>query len=77
MNSVNKKLTSIKIACASRGISIAQFARGIGVKQQSVDGFLHGKIKSKKINKAVNDLINSEFERLGISNDHDKKPAKS
>lgn len=66
MGSVNKITIAVKIACASREISISQFARDIGVSQQALDRFIHGKCTSKKISTAVSDLIRSEFNKLGI-----------
>jgi hypothetical protein len=66
---VNKR--NFLIATASRGISMSQFARSLGITPQSIDGFFKGKCPSRKITEAMELLIQEEFYRLSIENVND------
>ena len=63
MLSVKQKL---RIACAARGITMAQWARELGITPGGLDRIASGIRKSARIQIAIDDLIQTEFEKLEI-----------
>lgn len=60
------KRQQLKIACASAKISISKFAELNGVTDSAVHQVLTGSAKSKRILKAVNHFIETEFKKLKL-----------
>ena len=66
MDRVKKNLQNLKVACAVSGVSMAEFARDLGISPQALDQVLRGKSKSRRIQKAIDLLIVRQFRRLRI-----------
>ena len=61
------KRQQLKIACASANISITKFAEQNNVTDAAVHQVLTGKAKSKRLLKAVNVFIETEFKKLKVT----------
>jgi hypothetical protein len=59
---VNKR--GFRIALASAGISMSEFARQLDIKPQSIISLFAGHIKSKRISSAIETLISTELKKL-------------
>ena len=69
-NSIQKRLplkNCFQIALASAGLSQADWAKKHNVTEPGLSMLLSGKMKSKRLSKAINDFVETEFKKLRMS----------
>lgn len=66
---MTKHNRNFKIALASRGLSLKDFAATVPCSAPAIIQIINGKSKSRRISKAIKKIISEEFDRLCISGD--------